>query len=177
MKKSILPILISLLLCGGMFFFCIYQSQQRGKLAWVNINEVYAEFIFKKELEKKILQTQQARKQVTDSLEFELKVLSREIRAEKGGNKNRIQLFEAKREAYLQKKEAQEEDNAMLEKQYNEQILTQLNQYLKDYGKEKNLRYLFGTTGNGNLMYAEESEEVTKDVILYINEKYKGKTK
>lgn len=148
-----------------------------SKLGWVNINEIYTEFVFKKELEKKLLETKQARKGILDSLELELKILSKEIQSENGKSKERIALFEVKRENYLNKKQQLEDDNSVMEGQYNEQILNQLNQYLKDYGKENKFRYIFGTSGSGSLMYAEEADDITKDVIVYINEKYKGKTK
>lgn len=165
-----------LMLCIALVLI-LSSCSNKGKLAWVNITEIYNEFHYKKELEKKLTETQQARKKVLDSLELDLKMLSREIQSEGGKSKDKISLFEVKRENYLGKKDQLDEDNAVLERQYNEQILNQLNQYLKDYGKEKGLRYIFGTSGTGSLMYAEEADEITKDVIVYINEKYKGKTK
>lgn len=177
MRRKQLRTLIKLLLCIGPLILVSCQSGTKGKLGWVNIKELYNEFEFKKELEKKLINTQQARKTVLDSLEIELKVLSREIQTEGGKAKDKIASFELKRERYLNKKEELEQDNTVLERQYNEQILNQLNQYLKDYGKEKGMRYIFGTSGDGSLMYAEETDEITKEVISYINEKYKGKTK
>ena len=176
MKKNGLIVLITLIISFIGFSF-ITKSNKTGKIAWVNINKVYGGFEFKKELETKLIKTQEARKAVMDSLEFELKMLSREIKSEEGKDKSKISLFEMKRENYMDKKNQLEEDNSMMQKQYNEQILNQLNQYLKDYGKEQELRYIFGAEGSGSLMYAEGADEITEDVIKYINEKYKGKTK
>ncbi|HSH68252.1 MAG TPA: OmpH family outer membrane protein [Bacteroidia bacterium] len=175
MKKNAYLIIITILLCS-IVFFLINRTNQNGKLAWININKTYNEFVFKKELETKLATTQQVRKKIIDSLEFELKVLSREIKAEEGKDKNKISVFETKREHYIGKKNELDEDNAVLEKQYNDQIINQLNQYLKDYGKEQGFRYIFGTDGSGSLMYAVEGDEITEDAIKYINEKYKGKT-
>lgn len=175
MKKNIIIGSVFVLLFSVVFFF-IGKSRSQDKIAWVNINKVYNEFTLKKELESKLTQTQNARKKVLDSLEFELKVLSREIKTEEGKDKNKIRLFELKRENYLNKKSEVEIDNDVLQKKYNEQILNQLNQYLKDYGKQENFRYILGTDGSGSIMYATESDEITEGAIKYINEKYKGKT-
>lgn len=175
MKKNIILVLIAVLIGSSISFF-MNSAMHSDKLGWVNIQKIYEGFVFKKELETKLMQTKQARKTITDSLEFGLKILSREIQSEGGKDKNKIHLFENKREYYINKKQELEEDNAMLEKQYNEQILNQLNQYLKNYGKENNLRYIFGADGTGSLMYALEADDITEDAIRYVNEQYKGKT-
>jgi outer membrane protein len=175
MKKNIILVFITVVVCSAIFLF-IGKSMQKGKTAWIDINKVYNEFVYKKELEKKLTQTQQARKALIDSLEFELQMLSREIQTENGKDKNKISVFEFKRENYLNKKNEAEQDNAVLQKTYNTQILNQLNQYLKDYGKKENLRYILGSDGSGALMFATEEDEITEAAILYINERYKGKT-
>lgn len=171
MTKSNAMVRIILFCCVAVFCGC----GNKEKLGWVNISKVYGEFSFKKELETKLMQTQSARKKILDSLEFELNVLSRTIQSEQGKDKNSISIFETKRDQYLEKKNQFETDDQQLEKNYNEQILNQLNQYLKDYGKDKEFRYIFGAGGNGSLMYAQEADDITTSVIQYVNEKYKGK--
>lgn len=166
--------LIAGLLIGVLVFIGV--KPKKDEIVWVSIQEVYDGFDYKKELEAKVLQTQQARKSIIDSAEFELKVLTREIKNENGKNKQKISLYEIKREDYYQKKEAFESDNANMQQKYNEKILTQINQYLKEFGIENNYKYVLGATGAGTLMYAKDEENVTKEAIIYINEKYKGKT-
>jgi outer membrane protein len=173
MKKNILLVFITIVVCVAAFLF-IGKSNQGGKIAWININKVFNEFAYKKELEAKLTHTEEARKALIDSLEFELKMLSRAIQAEGGKDKSKISVFELKRENYLNKKKESEEDNAVLQKTYNDQILNQLNQYLKDYGKKENLRYILGSEGSGALMFATDQDEITDTVIVYINERYKG---
>ena len=67
-----------------------------------------------------------------------------------------------------------EEDNDELSKKYDQQILDQLNQYVMDFGKAHSYAMILGSDRNGNLMYAEESYNVSADVIQFINSKYKG---
>lgn len=176
MKKNIIAAVVGIILIV-IIVFLIFNKKDTKRIAWVNINKVYNEFVFKKELESKLTITQQARKTIIDSAEFELKVLSREIKAEKGKDKNKIALFEVKRENYINKKNELEQDNEVLQKQYNEQILNQINQYLKDYGKQNKYAYILGADGGGTLMYADETNDITEAIVSYINEKYKGKTK
>jgi outer membrane protein len=128
----------------------------------------------KKEFEKKYATTLNARKKIVDSLTFELNVLLKKIETEKEKNKSSIQEFNTKREEYIQRKKNYEEDNAALTKQYDQEILTQLTQYVKDYGEKNYYTYIFGNDGNGSLMYASETKNITKEVLEFINSKYKG---
>ena len=49
-----------------------------------------------------------------------------------------------------------------------------LNDVILDYGKENECDYILGADGSGSLMYAKDSDDITKDVLVYINNKYKG---
>lgn len=173
MKKNIGIGLLIVVLIGIIAYLSLKPAS--GNIVWVNVQKVYDEFDYKKELEAKLLKTQEARKAIIDSSEFELKVLSREIKMANGKDKNKISLFETKRARYYETKEAFENDNANMQKQYNEQILTQINQYMKDFGLKKKYKYILGAKGDGDLMYAEDGEDITVEAILFINEKYKGK--
>jgi len=62
-----------------------------------------------------------------------------------------------------------------LSAQYDKEILAQLNQYVRDFGAKNNYEYIFGNDGNGSLMYAQESNDLTRQVTEYINQKYAGK--
>ncbi|MBC7412327.1 MAG: OmpH family outer membrane protein [Bacteroidia bacterium] len=155
--------------------FAIYYMVSKPKTGYVVIQEVYTNFEFKKELERKFTITKNARQKGIDSLELELKYLVNKLEQQKTKDKNDILIFNNKRDEYLHKKKISEEDNAALSNQYDTEILTQLNQYVKDYGTENNYTYIYGNDGNGSLMYSKESENLTKKVTEYINKKYNGK--
>jgi len=175
MKKIILLVSgVCVLVVIVVFVFFKYCKNDRH--VWINLNKVHGDFIYKKELEEKLIKTTTARKTIIDSMEFELQVLSKQIKAEKARDKNKISVYQVKLENYYTKKKELEENNAVMQQQYNEQIITQINQYMKDFGNEKGYDFIFGTDGSGVLMYANESLDVTKEAITYINEKYKGKT-
>lgn len=154
--------------------FLIAEYGNRPKTGYIVIQEVYARFDLKKELEKKFELTKNTRQKVLDSLAFELKMLAKKIDSEKGKNREDEISYNRKREEFYQRRQTFSEDNDQLSRQYDQEILSQLNQYVSDYGKENNYKYIFGNDGNGSLMHAEESENITKEIIEFINKKYRG---
>jgi outer membrane protein len=167
----IILIAIALLASIGWAF---YQNQSTPKTGYIIIQDVYNGFEMKKEIEKKFLQTKNMRDKILDSLTFELKMLAQKINGEQEKNKSTVEQFNIKREEYLQRKKTFEEDNTALTKEYDQQILTQLNQYMKDYGESNHFAYVFGNDGNGALIYGKESLNITKEMIVYVNRRYKG---
>lgn|ERR1019366_2738940 len=172
-SKNKFSILLAVFLLA-VISWMIYQNQTKPKTGFVLIQDVYNGFCMKKEFEKKYTQTTNARKKILDSLSFELKILLKRIETEKEKNKSTIEEFNTKRAEYVQRKQNYEEDNTALSKQYDQEILTQLNQYVKDYGEQNHYTYVFGNDGNGSLMYAAEAKNITKEVIEFVNNKYKG---
>ncbi len=165
-------VLVIILISAG-FIVGYFLNAGSEKNVWVDIKKIYAEFNMKKELETKFKQVESQRKNILDSLEMDLNLLARELNTSKVSNED-VKAFEIKKQNYLYKKEQFIRDNEQTQQTYNEQILTQLNQYVKDYCKIKDYDFVFGADGNGSLMYSKESKEITDEVVLYINEKYQG---
>jgi outer membrane protein len=59
-----------------------------------------------------------------------------------------------------------------LSEKYTADIWKRINRYIKEFGDENDYEYIFGASGDGNLMYADDAQNITKPVIEYINEKY-----
>jgi outer membrane protein len=57
----------------------------------------------------------------------------------------------------------------------SQKVWNRLNDYIVSYGKENKIKIIFGSQGNGNLMYADSLINITDDVLKYCNEKYEGK--
>jgi outer membrane protein len=143
------------------------------KTAYVEISKIYNEFQLKKELETSYDKTLSARKSLMDSVELHLRSLYAQVES---GNREKqlLQEFEFKKQDYVSMQQKFEEDNTILKQQYNEQIMKQLNEYVTAYGKEQEYTYILGAEGSGTIMFADEAQNVTTEVIKYINEKYKG---
>jgi outer membrane protein len=151
-----------------------YNYRAKEKTGWIAMQQVYNGFEYKKELEAKLTNAQQARKNILDSLEFEMELLAKQIRHEKGVDKKSVAFFQVKREDYLKKKQWFDEDNQAMIRKYDEQILNQLNQYVKDYAKEKGYDFIYAADGNGTIMAAPDYNNMTAEVTQYINDRYKG---
>ncbi|MDC7248352.1 MAG: OmpH family outer membrane protein [Sphaerochaetaceae bacterium] len=52
-------------------------------------------------------------------------------------------------------------------------ILNDINDYVKEYGKEHGYAIIFGATGSGNIMYAAEGTDLTEAVLVALNKDYK----
>ncbi len=151
----------------GLTSFMVYKRS--FKYQWINTYKVYNEFDLKKQFQKKSETIFLHRKMILDSLELEIKYLYTNLNE---GDKSLFTDFELKKKRYLAKKHQFDEDNIELEKQYNEQILTQLNQYLVDYSKENDIEMLLGADGKGTIIYADDKYDVTEDVVRYVNQKF-----
>lgn len=173
-------VLITILLSGlvSLASLLVYQKLYKTKTAYIEIKKVFDCFQMKAEIEVKYNQTKKIRDKMLDSLSFNLKVMSRHLNEQKNAksevDKEEVYQFEYKREEYLKLKNQFEEDNAALSQKYDAQILSRLTQYVIDFGKKNNYDIIFGADGNGNLMYSKDVYNISDEVIIFINNKYKG---
>lgn len=57
---------------------------------------------------------------------------------------------------------------------YNNQIWKRINQYVIEYGNKNGLDFVFGTKGEGHVMYSKQNKDKTEEIIMYINSRYGG---
>lgn len=144
------------------------------KIAYVSTYQVYEQFKLKKELEEKLNKTQLSRQVILDSLKAKMQfTISNNLLSE---SEKSLKINEIKENYYLKEKQFNQENESQSQ-QYTAQIWEQLNQYMKEYGKEEGYTYILGASGQGNIMYADEAEDISKQVIEFVNKKYDGKTK
>jgi len=172
MKKLPLINLVLIIIVGAITIYLAFGGTSK-KQAWLDLNKLYNEFEMKKELDKKFLATENARKKITDSLELDLKLVFTQLQKDEK-NKELINVFETKREYFLTRKQQLDEDSQQNRDQLYEQILNQINQYIKDLGKSENYSIIFGADGRGTVMYADDKIDITNHAIEFINKKYRG---
>lgn len=144
------------------------------KVGYVIIQDIYNQFDLKKEMQKKYEKSHNARKRMLDSLAMEIKMIGERIDSKKGKDTSDIREFKMKRMDYYEQNRKLSQDDSSQMKQYDEEILSQLNQYIKDYGKENHYQFIFGN-GNGSLMTADESMNITSQLTQYVNQRYSDK--
>lgn len=51
-------------------------------------------------------------------------------------------------------------------------VIDYIMEYLKEYNQDKNLQYIFSYSFGSNLLYADENLDITKEIIIGLNNKY-----
>lgn len=164
-----LSLLALALSCTAVFLF----KKQEKKIAFVLITDLFNEFELKKEMETSYTKAKNARKRIIDSLEVDLSVLAGRLQSKQVKQEDK-ELFDRRRHEYEQKRKLFDEDNLYMSKQFDEQIIKQLNQYVSDFGKANQYDIIYGNTSNGSIMYGTDALNITKEVITFINNKYRG---
>jgi len=66
-------------------------------------------------------------------------------------------------------KQIQEEDQKA-----TQTVINDINDYVKDYGKKQGYQIIFGASGSGNIMYADDSADLTDEVLEGLNAEFNG---
>ena len=64
----------------------------------------------------------------------------------------------------------QEED-----KKSTQTVINDINDYVKEYGKKNKYKIIFGASGGGNIMYADEATDLTQKILDGLNAEFEGK--
>ena len=67
-------------------------------------------------------------------------------------------------------KQLQEEDQKNTQTIFND-----INEFVKKYGEKEGYVMIFGASGTGNIMYANEISDITEEVLAALNKDYNGK--
>ncbi|WP_339141955.1 OmpH family outer membrane protein [Croceitalea sp. MTPC5] len=177
MNKLALPISILALLASVFLFF---YSQSKSDLVYVDINKLvegYDRTAKEREAFDKKTTTLKAN---VDSLmvnwQNELKTYEKERSSmTKKELKLKQELLQNKQQQinnYQQaiQKQIQEEDQKM-----TQTVINDINDYVKDYGKQKGYTIIFGASGSGNIMYAGDASDLTPIILEGLNADYNGK--
>lgn len=67
----------------------------------------------------------------------------------------------------------QTQDNIKsLEAEFNEQIMNKLNILIQEYAEENEYNAILGGTGNGGILYSDDTMDITNELLNYINSKH-----
>lgn len=154
-----------------------YLAKSSSELVYVDVNKLMEGYerskVAKTEFEKKA----NAMKANVDSLLFgwqnELKsyekerasLTPKELKLKQELLANKQQQISGYQEAI--QKQIQEED-----KKVTQTVINDINDYVKEYGKKKGYKIIFGASGGGNIMYADESTDLTEEILIGLNADY-----
>lgn len=174
-KKFKLFLIASLVLLFGIGVFNIFWTRNSGTTAYIQTQQVYDNFDLKKKKESQLKVTEQIRQGLLDSMKLQLDMMySHMQQKDEMGDTLLTNAFANLRDTYFKRQEEFKQANEALAQQYTNEIWTQLNQYLRDYGNAKGYQYIFGANGDGALLFADDAVNITDDVKGYVNDRYKG---
>jgi outer membrane protein len=155
-SKHILSIINFVLLVGIVVY--LFTGQRQEKKGYVLNQRIFDEFKGKEELEQKLSQLRNSQRAQLDSLQQIIQSTPRASEGLLSRYREMAQAFELKERE--------------LSQQYTSDIWRRINGYVSEYGKENGYSFIFGATGDGGLMYANDVNNVTDEVVSYINKKY-----
>ncbi|WP_140487108.1 OmpH family outer membrane protein [Flavobacterium sp. GSA192] len=155
----------------------IYMAKSSSELVYVDVNKLIEGYsrtkVAKAEFDKKANLMKANVDSLVANWQKELKNYEKErsslspkelkLKEELLGNKQ--QQINGYQEA-IQKK-IQEENQKV-----TQTVINDINDYIKEYGKKNGYKIIFGANGGGTIMYADESSDLTEDVLKGLNEEY-----
>lgn len=154
--------------------FLLISNSSNSKIGYVKIEQVYEEFDLKKQLSSQLSSLQIKRKNEMDSLGLKIKMLESQLKNQNKPSESEVTFYKQLLDEYEIRSDQYNEEETRISSTFNEQIVNQINRYIKEYAIMNNYSIIHGTDGNGNIMYAEEDLDVTNKVIQYINKKHAG---
>jgi outer membrane protein len=149
-------------------FWLMRYADKKTKTGYVLTQFVFEGFDGTKQLKFKLKNQENRQKRIIDSIALEYKLLASHNDSE--GKEKAVKIKQLYSSLYKKFKEDNEEEA----KTYSAEVWKQINQYINDYGKENNYSILYGADGNGNLMYADTSLNISASVLKYMNKRYAG---
>jgi outer membrane protein len=162
-----------IILILGVLGWNLYQISLQPQMGFVKGSELFEGFKGKKELEAKFTKSEVDQQSMLDTLTLEIADLTNQL-TEQPNDKTLKKKKSQKEQLYRELQQRFSQQQVAQNQQYSETIWKQINQYTMEFGKQHGYDYIFGATGNGSLMYARDAEDVTKEVLKFINQKYEG---
>ncbi|TRO67374.1 OmpH family outer membrane protein [Christiangramia sabulilitoris] len=154
-------------------------SCNEQKTAYVDTTKIIQEYKEMKDVEAEFTSK-------SDSVRKQLDSVARDFQQEVQAYQSEMNSMsdaqrQAKEQELMQKQQMLQQQQQMQSNMLREQstavmdsIVTRIKDYVKEYGKENNYTYIFGSNESANIMYAEEGLDITQDILKELNAKYGG---
>lgn len=165
---------VSWLFCLFLVVGCSGTEESKG-IAFVQNAELISGFDMRKELLQGIEQKASEEQLLLDSLTKVIEDIEAELLEDNRLNEyQKSTIYEKEFERYLKDKKAIENRVSGMESEAMEQVIERLNEYIKEFAKERGYIMVLGANGEGSILYGDVSLDVTNDLITFCNEKYAG---
>lgn len=153
MKNITIITFIILFILTGINFYKVFNPCQ---IKYVDIGKLLDEYHFKKDLEKKTNSDLLRIKNVIDSLRM-LKNTQNNIQID--SNINRLEILFSN--YYTKSNE-----------EISKKVWDRLNPAIKNFGEKNKINIIIGANGTGTILYGNNEQEVTGELIKYVNTIY-----
>ncbi len=162
MKNSLLALLTILLL----------SSCSNSEIRTVDIKQLFDEFKYTKELQLEYKLKTQQEEAALDSMYKQLAAI-KQLTLSDGSTEAAVQEMEMR---FNQRYTRFEDFKAELTAKSDEKVLNQLSNYIQQYAEKKELDMIVAKTQDDvTVLYAEESMDITQEVLTFINDLYDAK--
>lgn len=144
------------------------------KIAYVQNMRLYSEFDLAKELDSELKSFSDKKGKELDSLTLIFENMTRDFERMEEIPAPAYQQYNDLRNAIIYKEKSFEEEVYSQSQEYDQQIWERINGYIVDYAEQEDYDLILGASGNGNLMYAKDTLDITDELIIYCNKNYNG---
>jgi len=149
----VLNVLLFVILIGYIY----YNETSKKKSAYIISQTVFEKFNGTKYLQDALRTAKESHKRSLDSIAAIIE-----------SRNNDASLIEQ----YNQIAKSYQLSDEQLSAKYTSDVWKAINSSIAEFGKKNNYQFIFGATGDGNLMYGDSLQNVTEEVGKYVNEKY-----
>jgi len=177
MNKLALPIAVVALVASVTSFFLLRSNSEQ---VYVDVNKLIEGYsrtkVEREAFDKKTTVLKANVDSLVTNWQSELKAYEKDrVSMSKKEIELKQELLQSKQQQlnnYQQaiQKQIQEEDQKM-----TQTVVNDINDYVKEYGKNQGYPIIFGAGGNGNIMYAQDASDLTEEVLVGLNAQYNGK--
>lgn len=176
MKKLNLTIKIAVILAIGVLYYLHYSATP--KLAYIDTNVLLSKYegmkAAKKEYEKKAAVWQANSDTLLAGWQNELKAYEKERSSMSAKEKElKEQLLQNKQQQISGYQEAMQKKAQEEEQKITQTALNEVNDYIKEYGEKHGYSFILGANSTGNIVYANNKQNLTDIIVKGLNEEYK----
>lgn len=159
------------------FLFLSCSNKSETQIVYADVNRIYKEFDYTKELNKELDSKTTKLRSTLDSLALNVQFYVDSLEQFKSGSKAFQNIYSQGRKAEeLFKKKQKDFENYTSEKlaTSRKDVDKKLNIYLKEFGDKNNYDFILGASGNNTMLYAKTSVDITDEMIEYANKRFQG---
>ncbi len=145
-------------------------SCSTDKSAWMDGQKVYDGYALTKKRQEEFLIQRDSKQAILDSLRNNIIALENNLRAKAKPSDSEMKKYEDLVRAYQNQNDNFQKENAELSDKFRAELIGKIQEKVKEYGKANGYQFIHGDWESGNLMYARESDDITEEIIKYLNE-------